>query len=703
MKFRTAVILLIGIICLALVPGTPSLLGQAKKTPPKQPSLKEKDLPQRYQEWLKVVGYIIMPVEREVFMKLTNDKDRDIFVESFWKQRDPTPATPQNEYKDEHLRRFEYADKYYHRGTPRAGWMTDMGRIYIILGKPNSIERFDGTANIQPCQVWYYFGDAAKHLPTYFGLVFYQRNGSGEYKLYNPLSDGPTSLLIDVQGLDQTDSQAVYEKIRETAPTLAEMALNLIPGQIPYGYMPSPQTNIILANILESPRKDVSPNYATHFLDYRGYVSTEYMANFIENTAEVAIIRDAVLGIPFVHFSIVPKKISIDFYEPKDQYYCNFKLSVSLRKGEKMFYQYSKDFPFYFPPANAEGIQANGVAVEDLFPAIEGTYAMTVLLQNAVGKEFCVLEREVTIPGEAASPAFQGPVVGPKLQEYKAGVNAPFKFEDKKIQVDPNATLGARDDVAFAFALVGIGDDLWKDGRVNYKIVAMTNSAVKKEDFLKLSDKPRHKEINFAVSTPARDLPPDYYELQLALVDGAGKIVAEKKGAFVISPSEGVPHPITLSKTFPVANAYFYVYALAYQYDQVGLLDKAEEYYQKAYSANQDYKEGLADYARFLLRVKKFKEAMALGEGLKDSDKLRFEYWLIRGQAEAGLGDYGSAIQSLLEGNKAYNSDTRLLNTLGECYLKTGDKAKALDVLKSSLRLNPDQKDIQALVEKTEK
>jgi tetratricopeptide (TPR) repeat protein len=84
-------------------------------------------------------------------------------------------------------------------------------------------------------------------------------------------------------------------------------------------------------------------------------------------------------------------------------------------------------------------------------------------------------------------------------------------------------------------------------------------------------------------------------------------------------------------------------------------------------------------------------------------DKLRFEYWLIKGQAEAGLGDYGSAIQSLLEGNKSYNSDTRLLNTLGECYLKTGDKAKALDVLKASLRLNPDQKDIQALVEKTEK
>ena len=176
MKKSLVVILVsVGILLLAFIPGPARLQGQAKKKPAEPPALKEKDLPSKYQEWLKIVSYIIMPVEKEVFMKLTNDRDRDIFIESFWKQRDPTPATPQNEYKDEHLRRFDYANEYYHRGTPRAGWMTDMGRIYIILGKPNSIERFDGTAGIQPCQVWYYFGDPAKRLPTYFGLVFFQR------------------------------------------------------------------------------------------------------------------------------------------------------------------------------------------------------------------------------------------------------------------------------------------------------------------------------------------------------------------------------------------------------------------------------------------------------------------------------------------------------------------------------------------------
>jgi len=140
-----------------------------------QAKIKEKDLPQKYRDWLKLVSYIILPQERDVFMK------------------------------DEHIKRFLYANNYFRRGTPREGWMTDMGRIYIILGPPVSIERFEGVAGIYPAQVWYYYGDRKKGLPTHFGLVFYQREGSGEFKLYNPTSDGPESLIIDKRGLDTTN------------------------------------------------------------------------------------------------------------------------------------------------------------------------------------------------------------------------------------------------------------------------------------------------------------------------------------------------------------------------------------------------------------------------------------------------------------------------------------------------------------------
>ena len=66
-------------------------------------------------------------------------------------------------------------------------------------------------------------------------------------------------------------------------------------------------------------------------------------------------------------------------------------------------------------------------------------------------------------------------------------------------------------------------------------------------------------------------------------------------------------------------------------------------------------------------------------------------------------GEFGPALQSLLDGNRIYNSDTRLLNALGYCYYKTGRRKEALDVLAASLRLNAEQAEVKALVATIEK
>ncbi len=73
-------------------------------------------LPARYQQWLtEEVAYIIAARERDVFLALKTDRERDIFIEAFWKQRDPSPGTERNEFKDEHYRRLEYANTFYGR------------------------------------------------------------------------------------------------------------------------------------------------------------------------------------------------------------------------------------------------------------------------------------------------------------------------------------------------------------------------------------------------------------------------------------------------------------------------------------------------------------------------------------------------------------------------------------------------------------
>jgi GWxTD domain-containing protein len=92
-----------------------------------------------YQKWLNEdVVYIITPEEREAFKQLSNDEERDNFIEAFWQRRDPTPDTEENEYKEEHYRRIAYANEHYAAGVP--GWKTDRGRIYIVFGPPDETE-----------------------------------------------------------------------------------------------------------------------------------------------------------------------------------------------------------------------------------------------------------------------------------------------------------------------------------------------------------------------------------------------------------------------------------------------------------------------------------------------------------------------------------------------------------------------------------
>jgi GWxTD domain-containing protein len=664
-----------------------------------QQKMKEKDLPEQYRDWLNLVQYIILPKEKDVFLRLTSGRDRDVFIETFWKQRDPTPGTPQNEYKDEHIRRFLYANKFYGRGTTRPGWQTDMGRFYIILGAPVSIERFETSSWVVPCQAWSYYGDPSKDLPTHFSLLFFKRGGIGEYKLYDPSADGPAALLVNKKDVDATDYLELYEKIKEIAPTLADLSISIVPGEYNYDYTPTPQNNIIMANIYESPKKDINPSYATHFLNYKGIVSTEYMTNYIDSEADVSLIDDPVTGISFAHFAMVPKSITLEEYEPKNQWFCDYRVDVSLRVGETIVFQYNKEFPVYVTEEEARRIQANGISIEDSFPAVPGKYRLTILLQNSVGKEFSLCERDIVVPEEGGKPKIQGPFLGYKLETYGSQVHIPYKALDKKLVIDPKDTFSSSEDLAVLLNVLNAGEEIWKTGEVRIQIKGLRDVNPSQKSFvLKLNAANYSKIINLASSLPLSELIPDYYEIKTALVDSAGTVQDESSANFIISPESAVPHPIARAKGFPLSSLYLYRHMLARQYDKLSLNDRAEAEYRRVFELAPEYKEGVVDYVSFLLKAGKFDQALEVNEKLKDAEKFTFDYFYLRGKSQMGLGKYGEAVDSFLEGNKIYNSDIRLLNSLGFCYYRIGEKKKALDTLGASLRLNPKQEEIKKLV-----
>lgn len=663
-----------------------------------------KGLNPKYQDWLKLVNYLILPQEKDVFLKLNNDRERDLFIETFWKMRDPTPGTPENEYKEEIIKRFNYVNKTFRRGSTREGWQTDMGKIYMILGPPESIERFEGVNGIVPCQAWTYHGDPEKGLPPVFIFIFFQRHGSIEYKLYDPLIDGPASLLQDKRGLDGLTYEELYEKIQEIAPTLANTAISMIPGEFSYDYSPSPRYNLILADILNSPKKDVNPSYATHFLNYKGVVSTEYLTNFVDSESMAEVILDPATGLNFIHFSVAPKSVSVDYYEPRSQYYVPFQMDVSLRSKDKIVFQYNRNMSYYFSENDLPRIQGNGLALEDTFPVAEGSYQLTVLLRNPVSKEFTILERQIEVAEAGNQPRLANPLIGYRTEKFARNQHLPFKVDDTKILVDPKNTISASDILAVSIGVLNLTESLRQNGKIKVDIRGLgQNNQLTRTIEIKLNEKEFSRVSNYLREIPVRDLIPDYYELNLSLFDGAGNQLDQKKGTFIISPEKTIGHPIVQAKSFNLGNLFYYHYMLASQYDKLDQTDKAAYYYEQAFRQNPQFKEGLKEYCQFLIKVGQFDRVLEMAEGLKTDDSQAFDYHLFRGLALMGKKDMAGAQDELLKAITIYDSDTRALNALGRVYIQTGQKEKARQPLEASLRLNPDQPEIRKLLSELDK
>ncbi|MEI9979557.1 MAG: GWxTD domain-containing protein [Edaphobacter sp.] len=128
----------------------------------------KKELKGEYAKWVNEdVRWIITDEELAAFKSLSNDEERDQFIENFWLRRNPNPDSPDNEYREEHYARIAYANEHFAAGKP--GWRTDRGHIYIAYGKPDSIdshpsggsyerpmEEGGGNTSTFPFEIWHY-------------------------------------------------------------------------------------------------------------------------------------------------------------------------------------------------------------------------------------------------------------------------------------------------------------------------------------------------------------------------------------------------------------------------------------------------------------------------------------------------------------------------------------------------------------------
>ncbi len=181
-----------------------------------------KELDNAYKQWLtEDVTYIISPEERNAFLQLDTNEEREQFIEQFWLRRSSNPDLPENDFKEEHYRRIAYANEHYASGIP--GWKTDRGRMYIMWGPADEIdshptggtydrpmEEGGGSTSTYPWETWRwrYLEGIGENII----LEFVDPSGSGEYHLTMDPSEKDALLHVPGAGLSLMESMGMSTK-----------------------------------------------------------------------------------------------------------------------------------------------------------------------------------------------------------------------------------------------------------------------------------------------------------------------------------------------------------------------------------------------------------------------------------------------------------------------------------------------------------
>jgi len=181
-----------------------------------------KELDSAYRQWLtEDVTYIISPDERNAFLQLDTNEEREQFIEQFWLRRSGNPDLPENDFKEEHYRRIAYTNEHFASGIP--GWKTDRGRMYIMWGPADEVEShptggtYDrpmeeggGSTTTYPFETWRwrYLEGIGENII----LEFVDPSGSGEYRLTMDPSEKDALLHVPGAGLSLMEQMGMASK-----------------------------------------------------------------------------------------------------------------------------------------------------------------------------------------------------------------------------------------------------------------------------------------------------------------------------------------------------------------------------------------------------------------------------------------------------------------------------------------------------------
>ncbi len=679
-------------------------------------------LSEAHKKWLEEeVVYIITPAEREVFLKLETNHERDNFIEEFWLQRDPTPGTPRNEFREEHYSRIEFANHTFGRGTPIEGWQTDRGKFYIMLGRPDNVQKYS-TFDIHPIEIWYYTGNPKLDQEPNYRLTFFQRGGTGVYELYNPMRDGPQDLVphherypdtvqmndqggmvldpataADVGGMSGVDGRDIqaYMILRENVGhELADASFSNIPGRRGPSYrLPSA---ILIKKVETYAAAKVDDAYAYEFLEHKAVVDVSYSVHYIGNQSKVDVLQHP-SGMFFVNYTIVPENLSVDFY--RDKYFTNLQASLRVVDPEdKTIFQMERNIPIELKKEELETIGKRPFHLYDSFPIISGNYTFNLLLENTVSKEFTSFETRLRVPppGQLQIGSL---ILARNIKNLPEGkIHRAYQVGNIQIYPTLNNIFLGEDKLHLFFQIYNLTPDLQKNGLLKYTFFKEQQTSYTFDK--KVADYGSSRDFMETISLEALD--PGRYAVRVTLFGQDGSELVSESEEFRISESP-LPGSWVSAQTSPPANDPFYSNVIGRQYLNKGDRDNALKELFSAYEREPENLDYALDYSRALLISKQFRRVLEILPPFVEPGKENFDLFYYLGEASKNTGQYEQAIYYYQSALSYKGNVVEILNSIGYSYLELGNQEQALLAFEKSIEINPQQEQIKAQIEKIKK
>ena len=438
------------------------------------------DLPPRYREWLAKVELLITDAEREAFLRLREDYERDRFIEQFWRTRDPDPKTVRNELRERWDSLVDQAE------AELDGPGDERVRMLLLNGPPAGVLEVSCSTVLWPMEIWYYKG--SDRVRREFLLVFYRRFGGGPYRLWHP-AEGLEPLFQPASPRSKT-LQTIADSCYDGRQVAGAVAIVLREGITGFSS---------LLSRMETPTDRPSDEWVATFDAY----STSLEPGAETFPAELQIdfpgryqSRTVVQGV------VAVPRAAAGVAELAGSRSYNFLVNGEVVKDGVLFENFRFKFDF---PASQLGGDTIPLVFERLLRPDSG-YRLIVKVEDLNGKRFFRADREIDVPEVTGGPP----------------PNLPTDPTTRRLLEEANRAIATGDDT---IKLIQPRGELLTD-MVRFETLA-TGDRVERVTF-SLNDQPilTDGEPPFSVELDLGDLPRTH-RLRATAFDGEGAEVAD--------------------------------------------------------------------------------------------------------------------------------------------------------------------------------